>query len=1263
MSPPTTHLTLPSPRPCPLCQWTPPHQHPHHHDQATLTKAMRTHLRTTHPNADLNALPPPFLSAYHLHHCTTCKIPKFLYLRSSYLAHHCKTCHDPHRDTLNTDLITTTLPALSPSHTHQWQTALQWLHQLTLNPTPFRTTLRRHLSAQSHKLLHTHFHHVTQWVISATKPFRPNNNQPTWQTTSDGFWKLLFIFEALILHPHDTLRQPTLSDTITHRCLLFRQGHLQQLYTAAFTVPTDPPHHPTPIQPQRLTDAKIQHSAQMAINQDNLHAATARLFSANPQAALTATAITHIQSLYPPRRRTPAPPTTPYATRSTTQHSTSQNQQPTQQTYKIEHDAMHQALQHLRRGTATGPYGDSTDFIRAYALHTRRQPNGTFSFPYLATFRKLLNLIVNANMPRDAQHAFTTNYFMAIHKSLAQPDKLRPIGIGTALRRIAGAAIMRHHRHQLAAHFLPHGQFGIGIKGGIDLVIQATSTDVHRYITSPAQPTHALLSLDIKNMFNEVSRDATLTALQNTPSLHNLIPYYRLLYDVPNRCWYKPPSTSHFQFFNQHEGHAQGDPLSGAFSALPLASLLATIRPQLLQRQQNRHTLSNSQAPLHAPRSYMDDTSVLLHHHDVAWFFHQFQTKGPAYGIYVNRAKTKLLTATDHREPYDVQTTNNPQSPIHAALKLLAPAPTDTSPEITTGLRFLGAPIGSPAFCHNFLLQAATQFQQRTDRLIRLVPDAQSCSAVFRSCLQPSLAHLFFTDLITPTPNTGTPYHHDPHLWQSAFIDHIMATTTHFLRRIAHQAQPLPTTSLILAFHPAATGGAGYRDLAASAIPQTVVSIHRSLTYANHGYPLPNGPPIQIPSSYTSSLSPPLPSGTHPQLPPLFQFYDSYQSLLPSPTQLPPPRFTQQLYQEYQTQYLQSQLPLLPTTTLIALPSLLSPLTSLPLHSLPRYIPTNRIPSDHWRLLLQRKLRLPLSTSLPSTCPCGKAMDSFGDHFFACRKYHKTPLSNSIRNAFHTILHTLGPLANFCRNHSDVQCEPTAILPHHPTKRPADIGFPPLSPASPSDPSITTRYVAIDITIPPAPASLPVTLSSQLPSPHPLHVAHDQSIRKKFIGRTSQVDAALLIADLNANDVSLLPFTIDHLGGFGHFAHSFLFGPTPPPPFAPPPPKPPWTTPNDFPHSPAFFAYQRALHTPNSLLDRASRQWRIQTKHQVFHNPLRSTTSPSRWALQSLSLNISLALATHISKALTSLNPTHFPPPLPGPTFHHAFSSLPPPFP
>ena len=173
------------------------------------------------------------------------------------------------------------------------------------------------------------------------------------------------------------------------------------------------------------------------------------------------------------------------------------------------------------------------------------------------------------------------------------------------------------------------------------------------------------------------------------------------------------------------------------------------------------------------------------------------------------------------------------------------------------------------------------------------------------------------------------------------------------------------------------------------------------------------------------------------------------------------------------------------------------------------------------------------------------------------------------------------------------------------------------------------------------------------------HVTRSFTNRQKFCDRTSQVDAALLISDLNANNVTLLPCTLDHLGGIGFFFHLLLFGSSPHLSLSVPP-KLPWATPNDFPHSPAFFAFQRSFHTPHSLLSRASRQWRSQTKNSHRFGTSHSTTSPAQWAIQSLALNTSLALAAHLTSALPSLLPTHPPPPLlPGPSFDSPYVSLP----
>ena len=184
-------------------------------------------------------------------------------------------------------------------------------------------------------------------------------------------------------------------------------------------------------------------------------------------------------------------------------------------------------------------------------------------------------------------------------------------------------------------------------------------------------------------------------------------------------------------------------------------------------------------------------------------------------------------------------------------------------------------------------------------------------------------------------------------------------------------------------------------------------------------------------------------------------------------------------------------------------------------------------------------------------------------------------------------------------------------------------------------------------------------LPLQLPSQSPLHAAHDTSSCTKFAGRTSQIDAALLIANLNANNIKLLLCTIDHtLVAWVTFCTASCTAPTLPTPATfPIPPKPPWLVPNDFPHSPAFFAFQRSLHAPHSLLPLASRAWHAQTKKTHRFGSSRSTASPAQWATQQLSLNTSLALTTHLSTALSAILPSHPPPStLPGPSFHLPFT-------
>ena len=142
--------------------------------------------------------------------------------------------------------------------------------------------------------------------------------------------------------------------------------------------------------------------------------------------------------------------------------------------------------------------------------------------------------------------------------------------------------------------------------------------------------------------------------------------------------------------------------------------------------------------------------------------------------------------------------------------------------------------------------------------------------------------------------------------------------------------------------------------------------------------------------------------------------------------------------------------------------------------------------------------------------------------------------------------------------------------------------------------------------------------SSHLLTPSLLHITHQVPDRNSVV-----VPPRLTLrSSLQTLMQTTSPFCHAHLTTWVVLAFSFTassaFGPASHLSYTLPP-KPLWNSPNDFPHSPAFFAFQRSFHAPHSLLPFASRQWRSQTKKKPHRfGSSRSTTSPSQWAIQCL---------------------------------------------
>jgi hypothetical protein len=109
--------------------------------------------------------------------------------------------------------------------------------------------------------------------------------------------------------------------------------------------------------------------------------------------------------------------------------------------------------------------------------------------------------------------------------------------------------------------------------------------------------------------------------------------------------------------------------------------------------------------------SYINDTHTFLAATDIIPFLQQFEAIGAPLGLHLNLAKTKLLTTTTGISARAQPTTPHTAALVQALDYIQQQDPTNTDPEITTGVRFLGQPLGSAAFATEFLQTATATWE------------------------------------------------------------------------------------------------------------------------------------------------------------------------------------------------------------------------------------------------------------------------------------------------------------------------------------------------------------------------------------------------------------------------------------------------------------------------------------------------------------------------------------------------------------------------
>jgi hypothetical protein len=122
-----------------------------------------------------------------------------------------------------------------------------------------------------------------------------------------------------------------------------------------------------------------------------------------------------------------------------------------------------------------------------------------------------------------------------------------------------------------------------------------------------------------------------------------------------------------------------------------------------------------------------------------------------------------------------------------------------------------------------------------------------------------------------------------------------------------------------------------------------------------------------------------------------------------------------------------------------------------------------------------------------------------------------------------------------------------------------------------------------------------------------------------------------IIRNINTNQATLLPFTVDHLGGLSPLSIPLLFHPT----RSPITHAPPITAEMlNFSNTQSLLTFNRVVDSINlHIADQATKIWKIDHPKTIFGNT-HHTFTPTQWAMQALSLNISHALANAIATAL-----------------------------
>jgi len=271
-------------------------------------------------------------------------------------------------------------------------------------------------------------------------------------------------------------------------------------------------------------------------------------------------------------------------------------------------------------------------------------------------------------------------------------SKVRPIAIGEVLTRLGAKALLRKQSKELS-WFLRPIQLGVREPAGTEKTIHAVRK---QYLAGKA-----VLSLDIKNAFNSLSRERIRRTLHN--HLPYLLPYFQWAYKNETPLWFNGDLLAY-----SCEGVRQGDPLGPALFAVGFHSVLRQLQEEF---------------PTINLFAYLDDLSATGSPEELVQLATRFEELSASCGLSVNFNKSVLLLPPNREAPQESR-----NIPIRR-----------------DGITILGSPVGTAEFeeesCCEKVRQLNKLFFIKTEEEVPV----QSRYVLLKDSVLPTLNHIWRT--------------------------------------------------------------------------------------------------------------------------------------------------------------------------------------------------------------------------------------------------------------------------------------------------------------------------------------------------------------------------------------------------------------------------------------------------------------------------------------------------------------------------------------